>query len=332
MTITEKYFDLIVKELTDELSDEEQLLLHRIQEENPALARKYKAIKEFWQHRHPGELNHHIIEKTERKLGFLSDKTKSAKGGRSFKLVASILVILSLSFSAYQNFKPKEQVSLNEYFCQAGEVKEITLSDGTRVWLNAQSYLLASEPFVGENREVKLIGEAYFEVAHQPKQPFIVSSQGLATTVLGTQFNISAYLGDQKHDVTLYEGKVHLAVEDAPEKSCFLTPGKKATFLTNNQKISVSEAEHARPAEWRNGVLSFYDEDFNSIAKKLERKYETTILIADATVGELHFTASFDVEPLEKIFDLLKKAHNFNYTKTKNGFIIKSNQNEIVTS
>jgi len=332
MAITDKYYDLVVKELTDEISDEEQLFLHRALDENPALAQKYKTVKEFWQHQGPTELPHQIIEKTEKKLGFVSDKTKWTRNGNYFKIVASILVILSLSFSAYQNFKAQPQVVLNEYFCQAGEVKEITLSDGTRVWLNAQSYLLANEPFVGENREVKLIGEAYFEVAHQPKQPFIVSSQGLATTVLGTHFNISAYLGDEKHAITLYEGKVQLEVEDAPEKSIFLTPGKKATFLTNNQKISVSEANYVRPAEWRNGVLNFYDEDFYSIAKKLERKYETTILIADAAVGELHFTANFDIESLEKIFELLKKAHSFNYTKTKNGFIIKSNQNEIFTS
>ncbi len=332
MTLTDKYYELILKELCSEISEAEQEFLHQELEEDEELAQKYNVLKEFWQHRHPEEYKHQILEKTEKKLGLNLDKTKGSGSGNSFTLVASILVILSISFFAYQISKPKIQVSLNEYFCQSGEVKEITLSDGTRVWLNDQSYLLASEPFVGKNREVKLIGEAYFEVAHQLEKPFIVSSQGISTTVLGTHFNISAYLGDEKHDITLYEGKVQLEVKNSPEKHIYLTPGKRATFQISDEKFSVSKAEYARPAEWRNGVLTFYDEDFNSIAKKLERKYKTTLLIADTNVGELHFTASFDTESLENILNLLKTAHNFNYTKTKNGFIIKSDQKKFFSS
>ena len=332
MTITDKYYELIVKELCSEISEAEQEILHQELKTNEELAQKYNLLKEFWQHHHPKEYKHQIVEKTEKKLGLNLDNLKRLGGGNSFNLVASILVIFSLSFSAYQIINPQPQVSLHEYFCQSGEVKQITLSDGTRVYLNAQSYLLAGEPFVGDNRKVKLIGEAYFEVAHQPEKPFIVSSQDLATRVFGTHFNVSAYLGDEKHDITLFEGKVQLEVKNFPEKNISLTPGEKATFQINDEKIRVSKAEYTRPTEWRNGLLRFYDEDFNSIAKKLERKYKTTVLSADNTLCELHFTASFGIEPLEKNFDLLQKAHTFNYTKTKNGFIIKSNQKEIVTS
>jgi len=79
-----------------------------------------------------------------------------------------------------------------------------------------------------------------------------------------------------------------------------------------------------KPAEWREGILRFYDEDLNSISLILERKFRTKIFIKDKEVGKLRFTASFDTEPLDKILNLLKEAHEFKTEKTTNGIIIKS--------
>lgn len=322
MTKKDKYYELIIKELEDEISGEEQEFLEQENSIHPELAQKYLIIKEFWRNFFPQNKPNNIIAKTGKKLGFTY--RNQAKNSFSFalKVAAAVLFIVSLGFSAYHLMQPHRQIALNEFVNNTDTVKEITLCDGTRVWLNSMSILLTVEPFVNSTREVKLIGEAYFEVAKNPDQPFVVKSDELNVTVLGTHFNISSYPGDLKHEVSLYEGKVQLSLNSKTNNEVILTPGQKASYKFDTGKISISE-ENGKPAEWRDGVLRFYDEDFNTICKKLERKFHTRILIADPQVGDLHFTANFDVEPLDKILDLLQTAQKFKYINTKNGVIIE---------
>lgn len=327
MIKTDKYYELIIKEFEDEISWEEQEFLDRENSINPVYSQKYLIVKEFWQHFFPQNKPHNIISKTEKKLGFTYRTRAKIKLSFAIKVAASLLFIMSLGFSAYHLIMPNQQIALKEFINNTDKVKEITLSDGTKVWLNSMSILLTVEPFVNTTREVKLIGEAYFEVAENPEQPFVVKSDELRVKVLGTHFNISAYPGDLKHEVSLYEGKVQLLTNKKTEEELFLTSGQKASYKFDTGKIYISK-ENGKPAEWRDGILRFYDEDFNSICKKLERKFHTKILIADPQVGDLHFTANFDIEPLDKILTLLQKAQNFNYINTKNGVIIESSKNK----
>lgn len=319
-----KIYELIVKELTTEITDTEQIVLDNEMLDNPITSRKILAIKEFWNNFFPKSIPNNIIEKTEKKLGFKYGFILKTRKSFLLKIAALIIFVLSFSFSAYQLLKPKQKLTLNEYSCAQGKIKAIVLSDGTKVWLNSSSILIASEPFTDETREVMLFGEAYFEVAHNAEQPFIVKSPGLETKVLGTHFNITAYPGDEKHEISLYEGKVELNKKYNPNSKKFLVSGQIAYFTAKNNELKIINTDLGKPAQWRDGILRFYDEDMNSIAKKLERKFQTKILITDKEVGNLHFTANFDVEPLEKILDLLKKAQNFNYQKTENGIILNS--------
>ncbi len=319
-----KIYELITKELTSEISDTEQVVLDNEMLDNPNASRKFSAIKVFWNNYFPKSKPNNIIEKTEKKLGFKYGFILKTRKSFLLKIAALIIFVLSFSFSTYQLLKPKQKLTLNEYSCAQGEIKAIVLSDGTKVWLNSSSILIASEPFTDETREVMLFGEAYFEVAHNAEQPFIVKSPGLETKVLGTIFNITAYPEDEKHEISLYEGKVELKIKYNHSVKKILIPGQRAYFNTDNNELKIINTDLGKPAQWRDGILRFYDEDMNSIAKKLERKFQTKILISDKKVGNLNFTANFDIEPLEKILDLLKEAQNFNYQKTENGIILNS--------
>ncbi|MBK6282897.1 MAG: DUF4974 domain-containing protein [Draconibacterium sp.] len=175
-----------------------------------------------------------------------------------------------------------------------------------------------------KNREVLLIGEGYFEVAHNAEKPFIIKTSSLSTTVLGTHLNVSAYPGDMQTEVSLYEGKVELADKNRSENKLIMKPGQKVSFTYNENNFYIKANELEKPAEWREGILRFYDEDLNSISQKLERKFMTKIFITDEEVGKLRFTASFDTEPIEKILILLSEEHEFKTIKTTNGIIIKS--------
>jgi ferric-dicitrate binding protein FerR (iron transport regulator) len=322
--LNEKQLQLITKEFTSEISEEEELILESELQENLELRWKKEILKNFWFNYFPKIHSHQIIQKTEAKLGFNIQPKPVLNFGFFYKIAATIFLTISLSYLAYLHYQPKNSVTLNEYVVLPGEVKEFVLSDGTKVWLNSKSVLIASEPFVDKNREVLLIGEGYFEVAHNAEKPFIIKTSSLSTTVLGTHLNVSAYPGDMQTEVSLYEGKVELADKNRSENKLIMKPGQKVSFTNNENNFYIKANELEKPAEWREGILRFYDEDLNSITQKLERKFMTKIFITDEEVGKLRFTASFDTEPIEKILTLLSEAHEFKTIKTTNGIIIKS--------
>jgi ferric-dicitrate binding protein FerR (iron transport regulator) len=327
--VNEQQYELITKELTSDISEAEKKLLDFEISESLELRQKKELLHYFWFNYYPKPLTNRIIQKTETKLGFKNRSKFKISFGFIYKTAATVLLILSFGYITYQHFNVETGVSLNEYVTLPGEVKKFVLSDGTIVWLNSKTVLIASEPFVDENREVLLIGEGYFEVAHNEEKPFVIKTSSLKTTVLGTHLNISAHPGDSNTEVSLYEGKVELSDKNAPEYKMVMKPGQKVSFSNDEKNFYTKSNELEKPAEWREGILRFYDEDLNSISKKLERKFMTQIFIEDDEVAKLSFTASFDTEPLDKILNLLSKAHEFKTQKTTNGIIIKSVKNNI---
>jgi len=327
LNLNENINDLIIKDLLDEISEKEKSDLDVVLSGDLELRQKKNIIYKFWFSYFPKKISHQIIQKTEKKLGFSANPKSRFIKLNLLKIAASVILIFSLGYSIYHHYNYHQVVSLNEYVTLPGEVKKIILSDGTKVWLNSKSVLIASEPFVDESREVLLIGEGYFEVTHNKEKPFIIKSPNLKTKVLGTHLNVSDYPTDLITEVSLYEGKVELSDKNTPANKMAMKPGQKVSFSTDERNFYIKSNEFEKPAEWRDGILRFYNEDLNSISQKLERKFRTKILISDEEVGKLRFTASFDTEPLDKILKLLSEAHQFKTINTKNGIIIKSLKN-----
>ncbi len=327
--INEQQYELITKELISEISEEEKTLLETELSESIEFRQRKEILHNFWFNYFPKPLPNQIIRKTEEKLRFTGSFKSAINFGFIYKIAATVLLVLSLGFIGYRHYNPVFEASLNEYVSTPGEVKIIVLSDGTKVWLNSQSVLIATEPFVDDLREVLLFGEGYFEVTHDANKPFIIKTPFLKTKVLGTHLNISAYPGDRNMDVTLYEGKVELTDTHLPDNKLIMKPGERTSFSIQERNFYVENTDLEKPAEWRDGVMRFYNEELNSISKKLERKFMTRIFIMDDEVGKLSFTASFDTEPLDKILNLLSEAHEFKTLKTTNGIIIKSVKNNI---
>ncbi|MDX1284360.1 MAG: FecR family protein, partial [Draconibacterium sp.] len=174
----------------NDITEDEQKVLEKEISNDSTLRKSFMSLLVFWKNFFPHTKQNSIIQKTEKKLGITYRLSSGTKINSVLRIAASIILIISVGFSAYTILKPKNQIALNEYGSGPGEVKEVVLSDGTKVWLNSTSLLIASEPFTGETREIKLFGEAYFEVAHNPEQPFIVHTRQMKTQVLGTHFNV----------------------------------------------------------------------------------------------------------------------------------------------
>jgi ferric-dicitrate binding protein FerR (iron transport regulator) len=164
---------------------------------------------------------------------------------------------------------------------RAGQYR-LTLTDGTKVWLNAATSLQFPASFSGTERRVKLSGEAYFEVAKNSLQPFIVETPRQTIEVLGTYFNVNAYEEEIATKTTLLEGRVKVATGSS---SAILQPGQQAASGTG--AIQVNEADTEEAVAWKNGYFKFNKADIQTIMRQLERWYDVEVEYRGAVPTDL---------------------------------------------
>ena len=181
----------------------------------------------------------------------------------------------------YNNISQAEGVPIvyNTLVTPYGGQYQLTLQDGTNVWLNAGSSLRFPASFPRNERKVVLSGEAYFEVSKDAKRPFYVSiNSGTDTAmdirVLGTHFNIKAYPDEQQSVVTLLEGAVNVNYRKA---SALLTPGKEVVLNKTSGKMNISEVDTEGAVAWKNGYFLFDNEKIEDIMRQVSRWYDVEI-------------------------------------------------------
>jgi len=203
------------------------------------------------------------------------------------KLAGGRIVYLS-------NGAGKGKPLINTMATPRGGQYQLVLPDGTKVWLNAASAITYPVAFDGERR-VKVKGEAYFEVAQNKEEPFILDIDGRSSIeVLGTDFNVNAYTDEEHIRTTLVEGKIRVvggAAEQRSARSVILRPGQQA--VTGSQDTqqpggenSIAVVDHAdleQVLAWKNGLISLENVDFPDLARQLERWYDIRVRYEGAT-------------------------------------------------
>lgn len=164
-------------------------------------------------------------------------------------------------------------VSFNTLSTPRGGQYQIILPDGSKVWLNSASSLKYPTAFIGTERKIELSGEAYFEVAHNPKRPFIVSSENQTVTVLGTHFNINSYNDEHATTTTLLEGRVSVSSNN---HQVILKPGYAA--LQKQGQINTEKANIDQAIAWKDGVLDMDGQSFDAIMRQISRWYNVDIV------------------------------------------------------
>tara|TARA_R110000868_G_scaffold168193_1_gene402819 strand:- start:14087 stop:15250 length:1164 start_codon:yes stop_codon:yes gene_type:complete len=217
----------------------------------------------------------------------------------------------------------EETLTYNTLIVPNGKRFQVILSDGTNVHLNAGTSLKYPTRFSkGQNREVFLKGEAFFNVTKDAKHPFTVHSEALNVKVLGTQFNISSYPEDTETDVVLVEGSVNLFTEHDLHNSLLLSPGYKGSYDKKETSLSKSAVVTNIYTSWVDGELVFRNITFDNILKKMERHYNVEIKNRNSELSNEKFNASFRNEPIEKILDYFKITYQIEYTIDENKIII----------
>jgi transmembrane sensor len=202
---------------------------------------------------------------------------------------------------------------------RGSQIVDVTLSDGTRVWLNAESSLRYPVFFTGKEREVEITGEGYFEVAKKAGQPFMVDiKDGAKVEVLGTAFNVNAYPDERRIAATLLQGSVRVGVGDQP--GVVLRPGQQAVVAVTGdgggaKGIRVNrEADLDQVMAWKNGLFSFAGADLPTVMRQLSRWYDI-----DVTYGGKIPVRTFNGEigktlSLDQLLKLLSTTTRLHYT------------------
>ncbi|WP_353195494.1 FecR domain-containing protein [Parapedobacter defluvii] len=205
-----------------------------------------------------------------------------------------------------------------------GGTYQVTLPDGTKVWLNAASSLTYPSHFDGRDRVVTFSGEAYFEVAKDASKPFRVMSRGQQVDVLGTKFNISAYPDDDVTKTTLIEGSVRISSADKAggEASLLLEPSEKAEL--KNGRLTKEHVDADNEAAWRTGVFAFRSERLESIMKKVARWYDVDIEL-QGDIADRTFTGTVSrYENISGVLETLALTNLLSFEINGKKLIVKS--------
>ncbi len=180
------------------------------------------------------------------------------------------IVKVNLGSLSYRSVSDNGMVVYNTVSTPAGGEYQITLADGTVVWLNALSSIRFPTTFNGNKRTVTLTGEGYFEVAKNTEKPFYVNTGGLNVEVLGTAFNINGYADETSIKTTLLQGSVRLLMGS---EQLLLKPGQQGQTTGTAGLAMVPVADVDQVLAWKNGFFSFEDAEIKTVMRQLERWY-----------------------------------------------------------
>ena len=302
----DEHWEKIAAKLHGELSSEEEAELHQMIAENSRLHEFEKA--QIIHNNLSKEVANPIEGKTE-------SWVKVEHGIRSYQLqwmktVLKYAAIIVLAFIAGNLLRPSlpidKEIRYSEITVPFGQMSQIKLSDGTKIWLNSGTTLRYPERFAENSRSVSIEGEAYFEVAKMSHKPFTVNTTEMNIEVLGTSFNLSSYKEDATTKVTLVEGKV--AVQDNTGKTIAqLIPGQMAVKNKQANTLDISNVQTAFYSAWIAGKIYFDDEPLDQIAVKLERWFNVEITFADQQLKSHRFTGTIlKNKPVDQIMQALE--------------------------
>lgn len=227
------------------------------------------------------------------------------------KYAAAVILIGLLSFNLYFLVK-EEPVSMNMVEVPNGQRASLTLSDGTKVWLNSHSKFIYPAQFSSKSRHVALEGEGFFEVTRNEKSPFIVQADLFQVKVLGTQFNVKAY-EKEPSSVTLAEGKVEVVTTDNKHRIT-LKPNEQITYSKENG-LTINKSVNATLVRvWTSGEAAYVNKRLDEIAIDLERRFDVHIRIQDQALNAEIFTCRFkETATIGQVLTLLKDTRKLDY-------------------
>lgn len=361
--------DLIIRYLAGETLPSEDVLLNSwVSESNENLS-YFKTFRNLWlatSQITPNIKSLPLLKNSESTGRELADQTLKTRN-KVINIVwkaASILIILVLSGIILFRQKANIIVNTKDYLVSVeatlGSRAKTILPDGTSVWLNSGSKLIYGKSYNNQTREVRLVGEAYFDVRTDSSKPFVVKAGTLAIKALGTSFNVKAYPEEFSIITTLVKGKVVIEGKDKEDKdfSVDLKPKQTYTYfsdkrdfaatktqLLDNKKNDNNESSHLVMenllmlkmdkvktelyTSWRDENWVIENQDLETFARLLERRYNVTIELNSESIKKFRFTGTIQRETIEQIMEIIINTMPVKYSLDKGTFVLMEDRKRI---
>lgn len=235
-------------------------------------------------------------------------------------IAASLIMVSMILFFALKENNEPTQYSV--YRTGTRETKEILLSDGSIVWLNANSQIKTPKGFNGKLRQVSIEeGEVFFNVKKDEAHPFIVQAGSLKVKVLGTSFDIKTYKEFKTISVSVVTGKV--AVSNKDKMLSTLIPGKQLVYNANDHQFQLKEIDSDKIMSWQQGSTYLEQADFDELAMLIKNIYGLNIKAGSQTVKDYRFNLKIIHSlPQEEVLTLIEQLHNSHFRKEGNDLIL----------
>jgi transmembrane sensor len=341
---SEKTWVLITKKLSGETTPEENIRFQKWLNEDPENREFYNRLKSSWD-QNPGEsvdsfslslrfnsknglkkLRNKLIQeidsekpKTDFVIKNRFKNRKKSAGTHTWKLVASILVLVLSSIVYLTVSQDWNEPVITQYVTSDIEQRIITLADGSVVRLNRNSTLEVSDDRSDDSRMIWLDGEAFFDVTHNPDRTFVVHAGDAVVEVLGTSFNVKR--GDEVM-VAVEEGLVSFRHQNHEERSAArLAAGQLGMLSEDSNDVKIEETDIENYMSWKNGYLNFSDMPFDQVLRQLERIYGIKHQIEDSTLSLNRLTAYTEKVQLEEVIETISLALELEFNKQGDAII-----------
>lgn len=291
-----EFLEMVDRYLSGMCSREEADLVERFcdeMEENPLDANRLFLHEERIKSRIFNHIRASIADKEKKKI------IKRYFLRWSYAAAAAVLILLGVGIYSWFFKSGSDAPPMIVFETGIGEQKHIKLDDGTQVWLNAKSRLTYPKAFSEDKRRVTLSGEAFFDVAKNPFKPFVIKTDELLTTVLGTSFNVKSYPEDETTAVGVVTGSVRVAAIKA-QRAAVLKPEQMIT-LDKSAGTFKRIAMDKGALSWRMGRLSFDDITIYELTKMLERHYDAVFEFHTETIKNRHISGQLKLDSLDMI-------------------------------
>lgn len=240
---------------------------------------------------------------------------------QSMKWAAVLLVAFISSYMYFDAQYGSFDAAANTITVPPGQRVNLSLSDGTKVYLNAGSTFTYPSLFAGDMREVELNGEAFFEVSANKKRPFIVRTHVCDVEVLGTKFNVDAYEQGDSFSAALMEGKIKVKNNLNPSNVVLLSPNNKVTL--SQGKLDVSSISDYDVYRWKEGLICFKNLNFVDLMKRIEKYYGIELVVENQSLSKHSFSGKFRIsDGIENLLRVLQKDVSYQYTRSEDGNVI----------
>lgn len=317
------FYKLANRYLTGEASGRErQLMVEQLK--NPELKTMFEEMRSSWDLDPLEPEYRYDVEAAAGRLAAITGRKPTARGAsasvfwnrcrrgwRPALLAACLAVSAGILFVGLQKAPPHAMaggVSWVERTTGSAERLAVTLRDGTKITLNANGALVYPDDFSPYARVVKLSGEAFFDVARDAARPFVVETDSLRITVLGTRFNVRAFGDGTKPEVSIVQGRVQVSglVAGGESAPTVLIPGQQYTFSPETGEAEVRTVPAEAATRWMQGPLQWEREPLPSALRALEKRFGVSFATTDARLEKETITARFDTESLEEIVEVLQ--------------------------